>query len=181
MKASHLLTCCFIGLILSPCHSSAQSDTHSAAYSYNDDDNSVTSNVPLNEINPHAWRNFHHLFPNAIGAEKWFSSEEGYKVSFTLRGQQYRAWFGNHGAYRYSLHYYSGKEIPRDPGDLIRRKYPDYQLNIVTEITDGEKTVYLVRLVSDIRIKTLSVCDGEMRVIEDRAMDNNPSDVARNR
>jgi hypothetical protein len=179
MKASHLLTCWCIGLILSPCLSFAQNDYHPAAYSYNDEGNTVTSNVPLNEINAHAWRNFHRLFPTAAGEEKWFSSQEGFKVSFTLHGQAYQAWFGTHGNYRYSLHYYTGKEIPRDPGDLIRRKYPDYQLNIVTEITDGEKTVYLVRLVNPIRIKTLSVCDGEMRIVEEQAVGDNQPDIAR--
>jgi hypothetical protein len=116
--------------------------------------------------------------PTAAGEENWVSSVEGYKVSFTVHGKQYQAWFGNHGAYRYSLHYYPGKEIPRETGDLIRRKYPEYQLNIVTEITDGEKTVYLVRLVSPIHIKTLSVCDGDMRVVEDEAINNGQPDIA---
>ncbi len=171
--------CWCIGLMLSPCLSFAQNDNRPAIYSYNGDDNPVTSNVPLNEINPRAWRNFHRIFPEATGEEKWFLSGAGYKVSFSLRGQPFQAWFANHGAYRYSLHYYSGKEIHRDPGDLIRRKYPDYQLNIVTEITDGEKTVYVVRLVSAFHIKTLSVCDGELRVVEDKEIGNNPPDIAR--
>ena len=181
MKACHLLTCCCMGLILSPCLGFSQNDFHPAVYTYNDEGNAVTSNVPLNEINAHAWRNFHRLFPAATGEEKWLSSVEGFKVSFNVNGAQYQAWFGNHGAYRYSLHYYPGTEIPREPGDLIRRKYPEYQLNIVTEITDGEKTVYLVRLVSPIRIKTLSVCDGDIRVVEDEAINNGQPDVAANR
>jgi hypothetical protein len=178
MKASHLFTCWCMGMILAPCLGFSQNDDHTVAYSYNDEGNAVTSNVPLNEINAHAWRNFHRLFPTAAGEEKWVSSVEGYKVSFNVHGQQYQAWFGNHGAYRYSLHYYPGKEIPREPGDLIRRKYPEYQLNIVTEITDGEKTVYLVRLVSPMHIKTLSVCDGDLRVIEEEAISSGQPDIA---
>jgi hypothetical protein len=178
MKASRLLTCCCLGLILSPCLSFAQTDYHAAAYTYNDEGNAVTSNVPLNEINAHAWRNFHRLFPAAAGQENWFASGEGYKVSFSMQGLQYQAWFGNHGVYRYSLHYYEGKEIPREPGDLIRRKYPDYQINIVTEITDGEKTVYLVRIVTPLHIKTVSVCDGEMRVVEEESVGGDLPDFA---
>jgi hypothetical protein len=173
MKAYHLVTCWCIGLIFSPCLGFAQNDFHPAAYTYNDEGNAVTSNVPLNEINAHAWRNFHRLFPAASGQENWLSSDEGYKVSFTMQGLQYQALFGNHGVYRYSLHYYPGKEIPREPGELVRRKYPDYQLNIVTEITDGEKTVYLVRLVNPVRIKTVSVCDGELRVVEEEDVSDN--------
>jgi hypothetical protein len=70
-----------------------------------------------------------------------------------------------------------GKEIPRDPGDLIRRKYPDYQLNVVTEVTDGEKIIYPVRMAADASIKMLSVCDGEIRVIGEQAIDK-PATVA---
>jgi hypothetical protein len=176
MKACHLLTCWCIGLILSPCLSIGQKDYHPAVYTYNDEGNAVNSNVPLNEINAHAWRNFHRLFPAATGQENWVSSAEGYKVSFSMQGLQYQAWFGNHGVYRYSLHYYPGKEIPREPGELVRRKYPDYQLNIVTEITDGEKTVYLVRIVNPLHIKTLSVCDGELQVVEEESVSYDPPD-----
>lgn len=175
MKAC-LLVPWFLGMLLVPFLSPGQSDYHPVAYTFNDGGNVISSNVPLNEINTRAWRNFHRLFP-AAGQEYWFSFNEGYQVSYNLHSVHYQAWFDPRGNYRYSLHYYSGKEIPQDPGDLIRRKYPDYQINIVTEVTDGEKVIYLVRVASLSSIKTLSVCDGEIRVIEDQAIDY-PATVA---
>jgi hypothetical protein len=165
MNAYRLLRYWCFGLLLVPCVTFGQNDIHAAAYTYNDQGNTISTNVPLNEINSHAWRSFHRLFPGLTGGENWFYSEQGYQVSFTLNGCYYQAFFDQHGSYRYSLHHYAGKEIPREPGDLLKRKYPDYQLNIVTEITDGEKIVYLVRLVSATNIKTVSLCDGEIQLI----------------
>jgi hypothetical protein len=159
-------------LIFVPCVTFGQTTIYPAAYTYNDQGNTISSNIPLNEINSHAWRNFHRLFPTGSGGESWFHSDQGYEVSFILNGSYYQAFFEQRGGYRYSLHHYAGKEIPRGPGDQIKRKYPDYQLNIVTEITDGEKTVYLVRLVSPTNIKTISLCDDEIQVIgEERISD----------
>ena len=174
MNATRLIYWCF-GLILAPSLTSGQNDYHPAAYTYNDAGNTISSNVPLNEINAHAWRNFHHLFPAATGEEYWFSSEEGYQVSFALKGIHYQALFSKRGGYRYSLHYYTGKELPRGPGELLRKKFPDYRVNVVTEITDGEKIVYLVNIVGLSAIKTISVCDGEIKVLSEQPVDSPPA------
>jgi len=165
MKAFRLLCYWCFGLILVPCLTSGQTDIHPTTYNYNDQGNNISSNVPLNEINGRAWRTFHHLFHTVTGDENWFYSDQGYRVSFIRNGYHYEAYFDDRGSYRYSLHHYAGKEIPREPGDLLKRKYPDYQLNVVTEITDGEKIVYLVRLVSPTNIMTISLCEGDLQVI----------------
>ena len=168
---------CF-GLILVPCVTFGQNNyIPAASYTYNDPGNTISSNIPLNEINSRAFRNFHHIFRNISDPEHWFFSQQGYQVSFTIRGVYYQAFFDPRGGYRYSLHHYSGKEIPREAGDLIKRKFPDYQLDIVTEITDGDKIVYLVRLVGVSSIKTVSACDGEIQVIGEEEI-SDPSATA---
>ena len=159
MKACRLIRHLCFGLILIPCFTSGQSDDHS-----------ISSNVPLNEISTRACRQFYRLFPKADLGQYWYACSDGYQVSFTEKGVHYQAWFDPRGGYRYSLHYYAGKDIPREPGDLLRRKYPDYQINVVTEITDGDRVVYLVRMVSATSIKTISVCEGEIEVIEQQAI-----------
>lgn len=165
MKACRLLCYWCFGLILVPCFTSGQTDIHPTAYTYDNQGNNISSNVPLNEINARAWRVFHHLFRTVTGDENWFYSDEGYRVSFIQKGYHYEAYFDERGTYRYSLHHYAGKEIPREPGDLLKRKYPEYQLNVVTEITDGDKIVYLVRMVSPTKIMTISLCEGDFQVI----------------
>ncbi len=167
MKACQLILPLLIGLLVIPFFAAAQNDLYPAAYTYNDQGNTISSNVPLNAISTRAWRNFHQRFRVEDGTENWFASNDGYQVGFTVKGVHYQASFDLRGSYRYSLHYYAGKEIPRDPGDLLQRKYPDLKPNIVTEITDGEKTVYLVRMVGLSGIKIVSVCDGEIKVIQE--------------
>jgi hypothetical protein len=127
----------------------------------------VYSNVPLNEISSSAYRHFQKLFPIGTTNEYWYASADGYQVSFQQSGHQHQAFFDRHGAYRYSLLYYPGKEIPREPGDLVKAKYPEYKIDVVTEITDGLKTFHLVKIVNPVSIKTLSVCDGEIELLED--------------
>jgi hypothetical protein len=167
MKACLLFKTWCVGLLLAPCFTTGQNDYRLTAYTYNDARGNINSNVPLNEINPHAWRHFHKLFPAADGGEYWFASEEGYQVSFMNNGHHYQAYFDQRGAYRYSLHYYEGKEIPRDPGEMISERYPDFRIDVVTEVTDGVKTIYLVKLVNSTTLRTLSVCDGKIEVIEE--------------
>ena len=165
MKACRLLCFWCLALILVPCFTFGQIDIRPTAFTYNDQGTTISSNVPLNEINIHAWRNFHRIFRKVAGDENWFYSDQGYRVAFLRRGYHYEAYFDDRGGYRYSLHHYAGKDIPREPGDILKRKYPDYHLNVVTEITDGEKIVYLVRLVSTTTIKTISLCDGDIQLI----------------
>lgn len=153
--------------VLAPTITSAQADIHNAVYTHNEGTSAISGNVPMNEINAHAYRHFQKLFPVGTSNEYWFASVDGYQVSFQKEGRQFHAWFDKHGAYRYSLQYYPGKEIPRLAGDLIVAKYPGYRIDVVTEITDGEKTFYLVKIVNSIRIKTLSVSDGKIDLLEE--------------
>ncbi len=99
--------------------------------------------------------------------EYWFKSEAGYQVSFLLDAQRHQAYFNQQGTFLYSLKYYGEKEIPRSTGDLIQKRYPDYRIDVVTEITDGEKTFFLVRIINPSFVKTLSVSDGRIEMIEE--------------
>lgn len=167
MKACpNLLIGCLLATT-APVFTSAQEDYHPAVYTYNEGGSAITSNVPLNEINAHAYRKFEKIFPTGTSNEYWFVSSNGYQVSFQKEGHQFQAYFDKHGAYRYSLQYYPGKEIPRQAGDPIMSRYPGYRIDVVTEITDGEKTFYLVKIVNPVSIKTLSVSDGRIDLLED--------------
>jgi len=153
--------------LLGPIFSYAQENYHPAAYTFDEGPAAISSNVPLNEINAHAYRHFQRLFPSGTSNEYWFVSSDGYQVSFMLDGRQCQAYFDRRGAYRYSLKYYPGKEIPRLAGDPIKIRYPEYRIDVVTEITDGEKTFYLVKIVNPGSIKTLSISDGKIDLLEE--------------
>jgi hypothetical protein len=135
-------------------------------YAVYNPDGAITSNVPLNEINIHAFRHFRRRWPNVSG-ESWIKSEDGYIVNFTANALHHQAHFDKRGAFLYSLKSYTDKDVSRDLEGLIKNKYREYAINVVTEITDGEKTFYLVRIENSSSVKTLSVCDGKIEVLEE--------------
>ncbi|HTI91075.1 MAG TPA: hypothetical protein VL727_10830 [Puia sp.] len=167
MKACLLLRIWVLGLVLAPCFTNAQHQIAQAVYTYNDPENSISCNVPLNEINIHAYRRFHRLFPTGTTGEYWFKSAEGYQVSFVQDALRHQAYFDLRGSYLYSLKYYGGTKMPGGPAEVVRKKYPGFGIEVVTEITDGEKTFYLVKIVNPSSVKTLSVCEGKVELLEE--------------
>lgn len=136
------------------------------SYSVGRDGNTLTSNVPLNEINIHAFRHFRKRWP-AVTGETWLKADDGYIVSFTENSLRNQARFDARGSFLYSLKYYAGKNISGDLSILIKRKYPGYDINVVTEITDGEKIFYLVKIENSSSVKTLSISEGKVEVFEE--------------
>ena len=156
-----------LGVVFAPCITHAQNQIAPAVYTYNDPGNSISCNVPLNEINIHAYRHFHRLFPTGTTNEYWFKSAEGYQVSFVQEALRHQAYFDLRGGFLYSLKYYAGAKMPAGPAEMVRKKYPDYGIEVVTEITDGEKTFYLVKIINPASVKTLSVCEGKVELLEE--------------
>jgi hypothetical protein len=192
MIACHFLSCLLVAGSLLPCPTDGQNGYHPILFSAantsapgvntsapgtaftitpltaaGNDENTISANVPLNEINTRAFRRFHRLFPAGTADEYWFKSDQGYQVSFVMKDCRQQAWFDPRGVYLYSLKFYAGMKIPRSAGDLIRKKYADYRIDVVTEITDGEETFYLVKLINPSFVKTLCVSNGAIDVLED--------------
>jgi len=126
----------------------------------------LTSNVRLNEINIHAFRHFRRRWPTVTG-ETWLKADGGYIVSFKEKSLRCQARFDTRGGFQYSLKYYAGKDTPGDLAGLIGIKYPAYGIDVVTEITNGEKTFYLVKIENSSSLKTISVSEGRVEVFEE--------------
>jgi len=126
----------------------------------------ITSNVPLNEINIHAFRHFHRRFP-AVSGESWVKSVDGYIVSFMEDASRHQAHFDSRGGFLYTVKYYTGKGLSRDCISSVKKRFPDYAIGVVTEIGNGEKTFYFVRIADNSLVKTLSIVDGKIEVVED--------------
>lgn len=142
---------------------------------YSDPGNNFFSNVPINELSVKAYRHFHRRFRAVETGETWFKSQEGYKVSFMLDAHHAFAYFAPSGGFLYSLRYYDGKDIPRDMGDFVKRRYPSYKIDLVTEVNDGQKTVYIVQIMNPGFIKVLSVSDGRIDIIKE--MNNGSANI----
>jgi len=129
--------------------------------------NAISSNVPLNEINIHAFRHFRKSFPG-ITDENWWKTEEGdYIVSFLQNARRTQIHYGPRGGFQYSVRYFPGKEIAQDMKLNINKVYPQYAIDVVTEISDGTKSFCLVKIESSFSVKTLLICDGKTTIYED--------------
>lgn len=145
---------------------------------YTDPAGTFVSNVPINELNAKAFRRFHRRFQAAAGGEAWFKSAEGYQVSFMLDRHHQLAYYDPHGGFMYSLKYYETNEIPREVGDFVKRRYPGYRIDVVTEVCDGMKTFYLVQIMNADYIKSLSISDGRIEELQELHNGSATIDVA---
>jgi hypothetical protein len=65
------------------------------------------------------------------------------------------------------IKYYNGTAISPEIGARIRDQYPDYRIGVVTEFTDGLKTVMEVKIENPSFVKTLSVAgNGRLELME---------------
>jgi hypothetical protein len=134
---------------------------------YSDPGNNFFSNVPINELSPAAYRRFHRRFREVPTGEYWFKYAQGYQVSFTRDEHHEFAYFDHSGIFLYSLKYYSGKDFPRDMEWVVKRKFPDYKIDVVTEVNDGQKTFYMLQIMNPEKIKVLTFVDGRIDVINE--------------
>jgi hypothetical protein len=149
---------------------------------YSDPGNNFSSNVPINELSPAAYRRFHRRFREVPTGEYWFKYAQGYQVSFTLDEHHEFAYFDHNGIFLYSLKYYNGKDFPRDMEWVVKRKFPDYKIDVVTEVNDGQRTFYMLQILNPEKIKVLTFVDGRIDVVNELSngsADIGPAEAAR--
>jgi hypothetical protein len=134
---------------------------------YIDPGNNFFSNVPINELSAKAFRRFHRRFREVTTGEYWFKHAQGYKVSFMLDQRHQFAYYGPSGIFLYSLKYYDGKELPKDMAAFVKKRFPDYKIDVVTEVNDGQKTFYTLQIMNPDYIKVLTIADGRIDIIKE--------------
>ena len=129
-----------------------------------DDGGPITANLPLNEVSIRAYRYFHREWP-AVAGETWYKTDGQLMVTFLSHEHRMKAFFNLKGAFLYSLEYYAGKDISADIGAMIRNKYPDSQIKVVTEVSNMDKTAFYVTIENSATVRTLSIVNGKMEVV----------------
>lgn len=142
---------------------------------YSDPGNNFFSNVPINELSAKAYRRFHRRFREVPTGEYWFKYEQGYQVSFMLDQHHEFAYFNPNGLFLYSLKYYEGRELSRDMVEFVKRKFPDYKIDIVTEVNDGQKTFYMLQIMNPNYIKVVTIADGRIDIVKE--MNNGSANI----
>jgi hypothetical protein len=124
------------------------------------------SNVRLNEINTLAFRHFHKNNPN-VEQEFWEKTHQGFIAHFKDSDKSSFAYYDNQGAFLYSVKYFEESDLNIDLQKRLKREYPGFQFDILTEINNEIKSVYLVTLKNKYAMKSLLIDQGEIRVIDD--------------
>jgi hypothetical protein len=134
---------------------------------YSDPGNNFFSNVPINELSAKAFRRFHRRFREVTTGEHWFKYAQGYQVSFILDQHHEFAYYDPSGGFLYSLRYYNGNELSRDMVAAVKRRFPDYKVDVVTEVNDGLRTFYMLQIMNPDYIKLLTIADGRIDIISE--------------
>ncbi|HXD78140.1 MAG TPA: hypothetical protein VN616_10060 [Puia sp.] len=134
---------------------------------YSDPGDHFSSNVPINELSARACRQFHHRFRAAAAGEYWFKWADGYKVSFVQDLHARYAFFSRQGAFRYSVTYFGGQDVPREATDLVHRRFPGYRIGLVTRVDNGSGSFYTVQITNSFFLKVLTISDGRLDVLSE--------------
>ena len=126
----------------------------------------IQSNVRLNEINTQAFRHFRKNNP-LIEHEYWEKTQNGLTVRYKDSDKLGLAYYDNQGAFLYTVKYFEESDLNIDLQKRLKREYPGFQFDILTEINNEIKTIYLVTLKNKYSMKSLLIDQGEIRVIDD--------------
>lgn len=147
----------------------AQENWKKAVYqsdNFSEKGHSFQSNVRLNEINTQAFRHFRKSFP-AIESEYWEKNQNGFMARFKESNKFTMVYYDNQGSFQYSVKYFEESDLDEEIQKRIKKEYPGFQLDIVTEINNEIRNVYLVTLKNKYSMKSLLINQGEIQVIDD--------------
>jgi hypothetical protein len=138
----------------------------SAAGTSHEEGKPFKSNVALNDINIHAFRHFMRNFPAATD-EYWLKTNTGYIVKFKTDVILHEVYYKLNGGFQYSVRYYEEKNLDEVLTARIKNQYSGYSIGVITEITESDRLVYLIKITNPHSIKTIQFSDGKLELIDD--------------
>jgi ribosomal protein L21E len=85
-----------------------------------------------------------------------------------------RVFFNERGRFLLMAKYYPGDYISPELAGMVYKRYPGYTIKVVTEITDGRKSSYVVNIRNSTSIKNLSITDGKIE-LRDELINGDPN------
>ena len=86
---------------------------------------------------------------------------------FTESDQLNLVYYDNEGSFQYAVRYLAENDLNHDLQKRLKREFPGYQFDILSEINNEVRTVFLVTLKNKYSMKSLMIDQGEIKVIED--------------
>lgn len=88
---------------------------------------------------------FNKAFPEATNV-KWFENEDGFVVYFTISPVHYQLNFNHTADIKQSIRYYKAACLPPFILSRLAQKFPDPEIESITEVQDATSTNYMIRL-----------------------------------
>ncbi|HTR28680.1 MAG TPA: hypothetical protein VMH27_05390 [Puia sp.] len=135
-------------------------------YHFDADHDSLTTNVPLNEICARAFRNFVKFY-GFVKTAVWNKQSEGISVRFyTPDSILYVVHYTTRGRALDTHVYYTGRNAPSRVCSDVRSYYPKYTMLFVNELDDHVTPVFEVGLLDDHKFLLVRVKEDQVTPVE---------------
>ncbi|MEP7111410.1 MAG: hypothetical protein ABI760_25665 [Ferruginibacter sp.] len=107
---------------------------------------------------------FRNSFQN-VTYSKWYRVRRDYLVYFKANENVSRALYDVRGNLISSFFYGSEKDLPSAVKDLVKTKYPDYDILVTIEVYQADRKIWVVNLCNDKSLVSVSVYNDFIQVI----------------
>lgn len=125
-------------------------------------------NARLNEIPAQAYRHFHKNFSKVVSVS-WARGNRGYQVRYQAEGIPGQAFYDQYGNFQYSVRYFEVAQCDASILERLKREFPGYNADIISEVNNETRLVYVVTLKNEYSMKSVMIRDGAVQVIDDLA------------
>lgn len=127
---------------------------------------SLSSFTVKAEINQKVLQSFHAVFAEAKHV-KWTEYPDSYYVTFTQNDILIKANYDKEGNLLSSLRYYKEQRLPLNILYKVKKEYPSKTIDMVTEVSNPDGTVYFIQLKNDKGWTTVKSDEsGDMEVVD---------------
>lgn len=155
-----------IGCLLMAFRCTAQGTAQLVTYHFPANDDSLITNVPLNEISTRAFRNFVKAFgyvPSAI----WRKGDRGYAVRFYSADSVLHIVDYDLRGHLCDDHlYYNEENAPVDIRNWMMRVYSGSSILFINELDNGIKPIYNVGLIENDELRIVEIRNDESKTIQ---------------
>lgn len=135
------------------------------AYQFTVSGNSLTSNVPMNEVSPRAFRHFERQF-GVITNTNWYKNGVGYIVRFSAAdSSQYYVYISKRGFVFKTVIQFAVSSVPRDVRVAMAHYARGSNILFAGELIDGIKPLYEVGLIDASRVRIVDMRDGDIQTV----------------
>jgi hypothetical protein len=124
--------------------------------------------IRTENVSPKVMKDFSKTCKSAADCRWYLCEKKGIIAFYQLGEKKGRRFYNQKGNYVYNILSYGEASLPRDVRDLVKRTYYlDYHIDLVEEIETTGKTFFIVHISDDKTIKTVSVFEGEINLMQD--------------